>query len=172
MSNDPFSTPKPISSAFASAQSFKGRLVLIAPTKYENDVPNQVDPSKSADRLTATVTVVDGQGPVEIFSNFAATGKFLEGPEHKGVWFGQGRIVQAVAPERRFQPGSMVLARIDTYRKDKGAGPGNPWGLSDPTESDKQLARDFLANRTVAAATSPAPVADDNPFAPKGEAPF
>lgn len=172
MAEDPFATPAPISSTFASAQSFKGRLVLIQPTKYEMDVPNYQDPSKSADRVTATVTTVDGQGPVQIFSNRTASGKFLEGPEHKGVWFGQERIVQQVAPDRTFKPGSMVLARIDTRYPDKGAGVGNPWGLLDPTEQDKQLARDFLANRIVGQAAAPAAApADENPFG-KTEAPF
>jgi len=166
---DPFSTPAVIASQFASAQSFKGRLVLIAPTKYETDVPNARDASKTADRLTATVTTVDGQGPVQIFSDRNATGKYLEGPEHKGVWFGQERIVGAVAPDRTFKPGSLVLARIDTYKKDKGAGVGNPWGLIDPTEDDKRIAREFLANRTVAAA-SPATAKEENPFG--GGAPF
>jgi hypothetical protein len=170
---DPFAAPAPIASEFASADSFRGRLVLIEPTGLELDVPNQTDPSKKADRLTATVTTVDGQGPVQIFSQKQPTGKFLDGPAHKGVWFSQDRIVKGVIGDSRSLVGKgMVLARLETYKPGKGAGIGNPWGLVDPTDADKQLARDFLANRTVAAASAPATVAeDDNPFN-KGDAPF
>jgi hypothetical protein len=172
---DPFSAPAKISSEFASADSFRGRLVLIKPTKLEFDVPNSTDPTKSADRLTADVLTVDGEGPVQIFSYKIPTGKFLEGPEHKGVWFSQERVVKAVVPNRVVTPGAMVLARLDVYKPGKPAGPGNPWGLVDPTEADKDLARAFLAGhaQNVAAATvaaaSPA-AKEENPFG--GDAPF
>ena len=172
---DPFAAPAPIASEFASADSFRGRLVLIVPTGIELDVPNQQDPTKKQDRLTCTVTTVDGQGPVQIFSQKVPQNKWLDGPEHKGVWFSQDRIVKGVIGDTRtIAPGTMVLARLETYKPGKVQGIGNPWGLLPPTDADKQTARDFLANRTVAAASAPAPAADDNPFAPKGDgnAPF
>lgn len=188
--HDPFADPTPIASDFASADSFRGRLVLIEPTKLELDIPNQQDPSKSADRMTAKVTVVDGQGPVQIFSQKAPTGKFLEGPEHAGVWFSQDRIVKAVLPERYYVPGRMVLARLETFKPGKGAGLGNPWGLLPATDADKQIARNFLANRTVGGAAAPtqqvapgpvsaaeqfnpqaAPAMPPNPFAAPQKAP-
>ena len=75
--NDPFADPTPIASDFASADSFRGRLVLIQPTRLELDVPNMQNPSQTSDRVTATVTVVDGQGPVQIFAQRVPTGKFL-----------------------------------------------------------------------------------------------
>ena len=164
---DLFATPAPIPSEFASADSFRGRLVLIQPTGLELDVPNVRQPGKFSDRLTATVTTVDGLGKVQIFSEKAPTGQYLDGPEHKGVWFSQERIVKAVVPERVVRPGTMVLARLETFKPGKSAGLGNPWGLINPTEADKQMARDFLAGRIVAGATAE----DVNPFAPK-DAPF
>ena len=154
--HDPFADPTPIASDFASADSFRGRLVLIEPTRLELDVPNQQNPSQTADRITATVTVVDGLGPVQVFAQKMPTGKFLEGPEHKGVWFSQDRIVKAVLPERYMVPGRMVLARLETYKPGQPAGQGNPWGLITATEADKQTARNFLANRTVGGAAAPA----------------
>lgn len=164
MSNDPFSVPTPITSEFASADSFRGRLVLIQPTSIELDVPGMQNPNDRSDRLTVTVTTVDGLGPVQVFSQKAPTGKFLEGPEHRGVWFSQKRIVEGIiGSTRTVVPGTMVLARLDTFKPGKGAGIGNPWGLTPPTEEDKQTARNFLANRTVAKAASPAAV-DGNPF--------
>ena len=154
--NDPFADPTPIASDFASADSFRGRLVLIQPTRLELDVPNMQNPSQTSDRVTATVTVVDGQGPVQIFAQRVPTGKFLEGPKHDGVWFSQDRIVKAVLPERYLVPGRMVLARLETYKPGKPAGQGNPWGLIPATDADKQTARNFLANQTVGGAAAPA----------------
>lgn len=173
---DPFARPKPISSAFASAQSFRGRLVLIEPTSIELDVPGLDDPTKRTDRLTATVTTVDGQGPVQAYSRKEATGKWLEGPEHRGVWFSQDRIRDGVIGEgnRHITPGTRILARIETYKPGKGAGVGNPWGLIDPTDEDVKTATAFLASRTIGQATAPAavsaPAEDKNPFG--DDAPF
>ena len=166
---DPFSDPAPIASEFASADSFRGRLVMIEPTRIELDVPNQQNPGQTADRVTATVTTVDGLGPVQMFDNKAPTGKFLEGPTHKGVWFSQDRIVKALVPSRVLQPGVRVLARMETYKPGKSAGLGNPCGLVKATDAEKAQAVQFLANLTVQGASAPAE--DENPFGVK-DAPF
>lgn len=173
---DPFSAPAPVASAHASAQSFKGRLVLITPTKLELNVPKGEGSAELGNKVTANVLVVDGQGPVQVFNNRVATGKFLEGPEHIGVWFSQDRLAMhggLVDPSKNpVQLMGPVLGRIETRYPDKAAGKGNPWGLTPPTEADIQTAREFLANRTVGAAAAPAPVAEDeNPFG-KGQPPF
>lgn len=165
MTNDPWNTPAPIPSEFASADSFRGRLVLIEVTAFDVSLPVFNQPGKFADRVTATVTTVDDKGKVQIFTQKAPTGNFLEGPDHVGVWFGQDRIVRAVAPDGAGSLHRKTLGVIETYKPGVPAGLGNPWGLVDPTEEQKQTARDFLAGRTVAAA-SVAPVEDD-PFAVK-----
>jgi hypothetical protein len=169
---DPFKDPAPIASTFASADSFRGRLVMIEPERLELDVPNQSDPRNVADRLTATVTTLDGQGRVEIYSYKAPTGKYLDGPVHKGVWFSQERIVKAVLPDRVLTPGVRVLGRLETYKPGKPAGPGNPWGIVPATPQEKQAAAQALANLTLGQAQDPAD--DKDPFAPGGakEAPF
>jgi len=163
---DPFADPAPIASEFASADSFRGRLVMIEPTRLELDVPNQSNPGNVADRLTATVTTLDGQGRVEIYSYKAPTGKFLEGPTHKGVWFSQERIVKAVLPERVLREGVRVLGRLETFKPGKPAGPGNPWGIVAATPQEKAQAAQVLASLTLNN-----PVEDIDPFAPK-DAPF
>lgn len=162
---DPFSAPQDVASEFASIGSFRGRLVLIEPTGYEYDVPSQDDPSRKGDRVTATITVVDGSGDVEIFSYGNPTGKHLPGPEYKGVWIGQDRLVKQLLDNgERGRTLKMVLGRFETYKPGQRPMKGNPWGLLKPSDADKQVARDFLANRMVAQAAAPAP-ADDNPFA-------
>lgn len=167
--NDPFSDPAPITSQFASADSFRNRLVLIEPTRLELDVPNPSNPGQVADRMTATVTTLDGKGRVEIYSYKAPTGKYLEGPVHQGVWFSQERIVKAVLPNRVVTPGIRVLGRLETYKPGRPAGPGNPWGLLRATDEEKAQAAQFLANLTVTTASAPE---DVDPFAPGQKAPF
>lgn len=165
---DPFAAPAAVASNYASADSFRGRLVLIKPTQIEHDVPKSANAPNGpkGNKVTANVTVVDGSGPVEIYADRTPTGKFLDGPEHIGVWFNQDRLAMKgglVDPSTgNLLP--LVLGRLETYKPGQRAGQGNPWGLVPPTEEDKQTARDFLANKTVAAASAPA-ATPGNPFA-------
>jgi hypothetical protein len=150
-----FQDPSAIPSEFASADSFRGRLVLIEPTNFERDVPNQHNAGQVADRVTATVTTVDGKGPVQQYSNKQLTGVSLPGPVHKGVWFGQDRIVKAVCPGRQLREGTRVLAVMETYKPGKPAGIGNPWGLTAATQEQKQYAAKFLAELAINGAATP-----------------
>lgn len=162
-----FDLPTPIASDFASADSFRGRLVLIEVTGFEANLPMFQQPGKFADRVTATVTVVDGKGPVQIFAQKAPTGKFLDGPEHKGVWFSQARIVEAVADKGPQHIGRKVLGVIDTFKPGQPAGLGNPWGITNPTPEQIEAATQFLAGQMVAGATSAPAAVPDDPWATK-----
>lgn len=156
----------PIASDFASAQSFRGRVVLIEVTAYETNIPNPMNPGTFQDRATARVTTLDGVGPVQIYSQKAPTGKFLDGPVHEGVWFGQDRIRKVIAPAGAGSVGNSVLAVVDTYKPGQMPGKGNPWGLVDPTPDQIKKATEIYAAMKVGGAASPSsqPVADD-PFA-------
>lgn len=158
---DPFSAPADIPSEHPNAASFRGRLVLIAPTQLELDVPK--DGGGVADKVTATVTVVDGSGPVELMPQQVRSGKFLEGTRFEGVWFSQDRVVKGLCPGRVLTPGSMILARLETYKPGQPAKKGNPWGLQAASEADKDTARKFLANQMISQASAPAQD-DDGPF--------
>lgn len=163
---DPFQTPTPRTSAFASADSFRGRLVLIRPTKLERDVPKQPGSKETGDRVTANVTVVDGLGPVQIFSRKVPTGRYLEGPEFRGVWFGQEQIAAGLQDlQGNLHP--LVLGRLETLKPGASAGQGNPWTFVEPTEEDKNVARAFLANQMVGGAAAPTqPASQAPPAAP------
>ena len=159
---DPFEDPTPRVSKFASADSFRGRLILIEPTKLELNVPKSKQANSAiGDRITATVTVVDGKGPVQTYDNRVPTGVFLEGNLHRGVWFNQEQITDGLKTPDGKALRKMVLARIDTLKPGTSAGIGNPWVMNPATDADKQTARDYLANRTVEEASAPA----ENPFA-------
>lgn len=180
---DPFSTSTEVPSTFASVASFRGRLVLIEPTKFEADVQSKDDPSKKSDRITATITIIDGSEvarPVELFPGGHPSGTYLPGNRFEGVYIGQERLVCQLrtSPNARGTMQTMHLGKLDTRTPGTPAKKGNPWG-SDyvVTEADKQMARDFLAKRyaaqaagTVAAAVPEQRAAEGNPFG--GDAPF
>ena len=161
MTVDPFSDPTPRSSEFASADSFRGRLVLVEPTKLERDVPKSASQPNGprGDRITANVSVVDGKGAVQVFQQRVPTGKMLDGPLHRGVWFNQDQIVQALMTLDGKSLKPMVLCKLETLKPGTPAGQGNPWTVQAATDAEKQLARDFLANRIVEQASQ-----DDSPF--------
>lgn len=155
---DPFADPTPRTSEFASADSFRGRLILVEPTQVERDIPKQsTQPNgPKGDRVTATVTTVDGKGQVQIYSNKVPTGVYLDGPEHIGVWFNQDQIAAGLQTLKKDALLKMVLCRIDTLKPGTIQGQGNPWVMSPASDADKQMARDFLAGRKIAQASAPA----------------
>lgn len=175
MTQDPFSKPTPRVSAFPSADSFRGRLILVEPLSVEFDVPKQKSQPNGAkgNKVTADVTTVDGLGPVQLFANYSGTGRWVEGPMHRKVWFDQTQIVDGLLQEDGRTLHKMVLMRVDTLNPGTRQGQGNPWTVTDPTEEDMQTARDFLAGRKVAQAAPPTapPAAPQNPWA-QDKAPF
>lgn len=163
---DPFAAPAAIPSEYPTVASFRGRLVLIRPIKIET-VPNtQGAPGQMQDRVTADVTVVDGLGPVPGFTRGQPNGQSFAGPEFRGTYISQEVIVKQLADVTPPRGNGMVLARIDTKTPGTAPGKGNPWGLIHPTDQDRDIARAFLANRTVNGASAPAPVPVATPGVP------
>lgn len=168
--HDPFEDPTPPAVVFASADSFRGRLVMIEPTKVERDIPKvSSQPSgPKGDRITANVTVLDGKGDVQAYKNKVPTGQTLPGPVYRKVWFNQDQIasgLQTVQGQLR----GRVLAVLDTYKPGQPAGQGNPWTLIPATAEQKsaavkELAR-IKAEEELGAASSSAPAEDESPFA-------
>jgi hypothetical protein len=112
-------------------------------------------------RITANVTVVDGQGPVPVYKNRVPTGQFLDGPDFPGMYISQERVVTQL--QSALKARGRVLVRVGLHKPEAPAGQGNPWGLTGPSEQDAQIARQFLATRTVDNAI---PVAAPVPQAP------
>lgn len=156
---DPFAAPAAIPSSFPTVASFRGRLVLIKPLKQET-VPNNLGaPGSTQERVTADITVVDGIGPVPQMKGNppTPTGQMFEGPEYRGVYIQSEVLVKQLAEALAGR--TQVLAWIDTRNPGTNPMKGNPWGLIDATTSPDavQTARNFLASRTIGAATAPAP---------------
>lgn len=150
---DPFADPAEIPSEHPNASSFRGRAILIEPTQLELDVPKQEGGVQ--DKVTATVTVLDGKGDVELCPSQIPSGIKVPGPVYKGIWFSQERIVKGLFPDRVFVPGKRVLARLDTY-KPGIAKKGNPWGMNALSPAEKAAAIAVLNALTINGASAPA----------------
>lgn len=154
---DPFEDPTPRMSEFASADSFRGRLIMIEPVTVEHNVPKQANQPNGpkGDKITANVTVLDGDGPVQVYAQRVPTGKFLDGPMHRGVWFNQDQVTQALqTPDGKSLRGR-VLCKLDTLKPGTPAGQGNPWTVTAATAEEKKAAAAALASLIVQAEESP-----------------
>lgn len=153
---DPFVDPIIPPSTHPTVGSFRGRLIMITPRKTET-VPDNLNPGKMVERITADITVVDGQGAVPVVKGNPPqpTGQFLEGPDFTGVWLQSERIVQQLSAY--VGTGRSVLGVIDTRNPGTSPMKGNPWGVTAATPEQKQAAVHFLNSRTVGAAAAPAP---------------
>lgn len=150
---DPFADPAIPPSTYPTVESFRGRLVMITPRKIEQ-APN-MQTKELQDRITADISVVDGLGPVPVFKQRQATGQKLDGPDFTGVYVSQMRLIEQLRPF--VGTGRAVLGIIDTRTPGTMAIQGNPWGITAATEEQKNQARAYLANRSVAQAAPPAP---------------
>lgn len=119
---------------------FLGELLLITPTEYIEDFETSFG---TKDPVVADVVVLSHKGT----------------PEHKDVLIFQGSVIGALKPRivtKRKMLG--VLAKGEAKK-----GQAAPYVLDPPTDEQAQIARDYLAGRTVEAAVAPV----DDPFAVK-----
>lgn len=110
------------SSGGVKITDFDGQLLLITPTAHETNIPTAYGP---ADAVTANIAVLDGNGA---------------GQEHTGVRIFQKALQGQLRP--KVGTGRMVLGRLG--RGTAKPGQSAPWLLADPTEQDKQVARDYI----------------------------
>lgn len=175
---DPFADPIIPPSTHPTVGSFRGRLIMITPRKIET-VPDNLNQGKMVERITADVTVVDGQGPLPVVKGNPPqpTGQYLEGPDFTGMWIQSQRLVEQLSAH--VGTGRPVLGIIDTRNPGTAPMKGNPWGLTAATPEQKAHAVNFLNSRTVGAAAPPfqptaAPVAQQYaqpPFQPQAAPP-
>jgi len=152
---DPFSAPAPQQPKGPRIRDMYGRLLLVIPQRLEKDVTSQFkdkDGNRQVqDRMTADVICLDG-GPIA----YGGRPETVGGPPHdKTAQVPHRNVAQyisnaglisqcrdALAKRLAGKPG-MVLGRLQV-----GEAKGNnnpPYLLAEPTEADKQLARQYLA---------------------------
>lgn len=145
--DDPFADA-PAVGAYPTPEQLRGHLLLIKPTKLEENILSArfSKPGKPVynDRITADVYVVDGSP-----KGFEGETEFMD-----MYWSGDRMVKQL----KRNVGGVMVLGRLQTYKEGVEAGPGNPWGLLVATPEDKGMARTFWKARSQ-------PKTAPNPFA-------
>lgn len=130
--SDQFDSP----SSGARITDFEGALLLIKPTKKEEEIPTAFGP---ADAVVADVVVLDGQhANPDPYTDVYVFQKALQGQLKAKVGTGRyvlGRLGKGVAK----------------------AGQSAPWLLLDPTEQDKATARTYLATVEQAVQVEKAP---------------
>lgn len=160
---DPFGAPAP-SGKFPAIGGLRNRLLLIKPSKLEIGIPsNFKNPDGSPqlqDRLTATVTVLDGpnvftwvnkeQEQITMATD-ANEQPFVLPVEFQDMYISAAALIGQCKKylPANIRPGepSMALGRL-TKLPPKG-GQSGAWKLEDPTDADKQAARAYITSRAA-----------------------
>lgn len=108
-----------------NAETHKGRLLLITPKSYEEDITTTYG---KKDAVKADVVVIDEANP-------AASEKIEDALLFGGVLIGQTKSMIGK---------QLVLGRLGQGAAKAGQNP--PWKLDDPTEDEKVKARAYLAS--------------------------
>jgi hypothetical protein len=139
-----------------------GHLVLISPHKIERNVPklNARGPDDVQDRITADLVVLDGApfmwgGDPEGFAGKGSIPHDKQASiphESLNMWINQALLVLQL--ERSI--GSKVLGRLN---QKPATQPGRrpSWTLDNPTDADRELARQYLAAKARGEFNAPAP---------------
>lgn len=165
--NDEFGSPDAVGGVRARFQDAgPGRLVLIEPLKIERNVPNRrAKPDANGqlptqDRMTAHVVFLDGppfmyggdpqgeNGPAKPHTMQATIPH-----EVRGMFISNVLIVSQC--ERSIGGGKVLGRLVKGTPSQPGLRP--PWKLDDPTDADRQVARDYLRAVQEGRITAPAP---------------
>lgn len=130
--------------AYVAIKDLLGELVLFTPTEYIEEVKTDFG---DKDAVMANLVVLTAEG----------------GPaEYDDQMIFQGSLIGKL--KRKIPSGRKLLGVLAKGEAKKGQ--NAPYDLTPPTDEQKQMARDYLAGRDVAAATESTP-ADVDPFAVK-----
>lgn len=137
---DEFDTP----GAYVAVKDLLDQLVLFTPTEYVEEVTTDFG---TKDAVTTDLVVLSGPEA---------------GTEYTDVMIFQGSLIGTL--KRKISSGRKVLGVIG--KGDAKKGQNAPYILVAPDDDQKQVARDYLAGRTIEAATEPEADGGD-PFAVK-----
>lgn len=130
--------------AYVAVKDLLGDLVLFSPTEYVEEVKTDFGDKDAV--ITDLVVLTAEGGPAE----------------YQDVMIFQGSLIGQL--KRKITGGRKLLGVIAKGEAKKGQ--NAPYILAAPDDAQKQVARDYLAGRTIEQATESAP-ADDDPFAVK-----
>src|SRR6478735_2220653 len=116
--------------AYVAVKDLLGELVLFSPTEYVDEVATDFG---TKDAVLTDLVVITAEGSPA---------------EYTDVMIFQGSLIGQL--KRKIAGSKKLLGRIDKGEAKKGQ--NAPYILTAPSDEDKQLARDYLAGRVVAAA--------------------
>jgi len=128
--SDPFSAP----AQGTKVTAYNGALLLVSPYDYRENVQTSFG---EKDAVEANVVVLDE--PKDGFPEGESAPH-----EAEGVLLFQGVLIGQT--KAKVASGGMVLGRLG-QRPPSKPGQNPSWVLEDPTEDDKQKARDYLATK-------------------------
>lgn len=162
MSNDDFDT----AGEYVAMKDLLGELVLFAPVEYVEEFPTDFG-TKDAVITDLVVLTQDGQpnySDVMIFQGSLIGQLKRRIPVHGGTVRNEDGTTRVVSP----RAGKKLLGVIAKGEAKKGQ--NAPYILLAPDDAQSQMARDYLAGRTVDAATQATAPVEDDPFAVKPKA--
>lgn len=158
-SSDPFGQkPSEVkTSTYPTMDELDKHLLVVQPTKLETGLPDNFNPGKTKDRITADVTVIDRTDPTKSVTHkdmFISQGAFigqLKGfIETKGLLLGVLRRHRSKNTPEGYNTPDEVDAMIQDWiaKGARGNKPSYAWKLADFTEADKDQAMVWFRSKT------------------------
>jgi len=139
--------------AYVAIKDLEGELVLFTPSEYVEQFETSFGTKDAV--VTDLVVLTEQGGPAEYADQMVFQGSLIGALKRRvpSVDTGTGRVIRE---------GKKLLGRIAKGEAKKGQ--NAPYILTEPSDADKQMARDYLAGRTVEQAAPDDAKATD-PFA-------
>lgn len=145
------------SSSYPTMDDLDRRLLVVQPTKLETGLPDNFNPGKTKDRITADVTVIDVKNPKasETYRDmYISQGAFIG--QLKGLIETRGMLLGVLRRHRSKQTpeGYNTPDEVDKLISDWVAGgargnkPSYAWKLADYTETEKTTALEWYRSKS------------------------
>lgn len=151
-------------SAYVAVKDLLGELVLFTPTEHVEEVPTDFGTKDAI--LTDLVVLTAADGPTEYTDALIFQGSLIGSLKRKLPVYSEPVAASQFGPAQPAQlvkEGRKLLGVIAKGEAKKGQ--NAPYILVAPDDAQKQMARDYLAGRTVEQAADDTP--KDDPFAVK-----
>lgn len=157
--DDPFGVkPSDIRSDFPKVEDFNGQLLVIQPTKFERDLPNNLGKAgDTQDRITADVTAIDLDDPksskttVDLYiSQGALVGQLKGLVPTRGMLLGVLRRHRAKNTPEGFNTPDEIEQMLKDWVANgaRGNKPFFAWKMSDPTDEQKAKAIEWYRSKS------------------------
>ena len=146
---DPFDAPGSKGAGkFPAMKQLKGRLLLIEPTRLDKQITSNLNPDKKVDRMSANVTVLDGDPITNVLDKDGDVVHEFDEPlaaphTMEDMYISQTVLVNQL--RKAYKAESKVLGRLVQLPAAR-PGENKAWAFEEPTDADKDIARGYLAS--------------------------